>query len=62
MTGKGTFSIMLTGEGPDAKMINNSEMKYGNYFGEQETEEGKTSVSFPIPMPKDCLAQMMSWV
>ena len=41
VTGKGTFSIMLTGEGPDAKMINNSEMKYGNYFGEQETEEGK---------------------
>ena len=41
VTGKGTFSIMLTGEGPDAKMINNSDMKYGNYFGEQEIEEGK---------------------
>ena len=40
VTGKGTFSIMLTGEGPDAKMINNSDMKYGNYFGGQETEEG----------------------
>lgn len=36
VTGKGNFSIMLTGEGPDAKMINNSEMKYGSYFGEAE--------------------------
>ena len=41
VTGKGTFTISLTGEGPDAKMVNNSEMKYGNYFGEQEIEEGK---------------------
>ena len=41
VTGKGNFSIMLTGEGPDAKMINNSEMKYGSYFGEAEIEEGK---------------------
>lgn len=32
---------MLTGEGPDAKMINNSDMKYGSYFGEAEVEEGK---------------------
>ena len=31
VTGKGTFTISLTGEGPDAKMVNNSEMKYGNY-------------------------------
>lgn len=41
VTGKGNFSIMLTAEGPDAKMVNNSEMKYGNYFGESEIEEGK---------------------
>lgn len=41
VTGKGNFSIMLTGEGPDAKMLNNSEMKYGSYFGEKEIEEGK---------------------
>lgn len=41
VTGKGNFSIMLTGEGPDAKMINNSEMKYGSYFGETEIEEGR---------------------
>ena len=41
VTGKGNFSIMLTGEGPDAKMINNSDMKYGSYFGETEIEEGK---------------------
>lgn len=41
VTGKGNFSIMLTAEGPDAKLLNNSEMKYGNYFGENEIEEGK---------------------
>ena len=41
VTGKGNFSIMLAAEGPDAKLLNNSEMKYGNYFGENEIEEGK---------------------
>lgn len=41
VTGKGNFSIILTGEGPDAKMLNNSEIKYGSYFGETEIEEGK---------------------
>ena len=41
VTGKGNFSIMLTAEGPDAKLLNNSEMKYGNYFGENDIEEGK---------------------
>ena len=41
VTGKGTFSLMVTAEGPDAKMINNAIMKYGNYFGEQELEEAK---------------------
>ena len=41
VTGKGNFSIMLTAECPDAKLLNNSEMKYGNYFGENEIEEGK---------------------
>ena len=41
VTGKGNFSIMLTAEGPVAKLLNNSEMKYGNYFGENEIEEGK---------------------
>ena len=41
ITGKGNFSIMLTGEGPDAKMLNNSDIKYGSYFGETEIEEGK---------------------
>ena len=41
VTGKGNFSIMLTAEGPDAKLLNNSEMKDGNYFGENEIEEGK---------------------
>ena len=41
VTGKGNFSIMLTAEGQDAKLLNNSEMKYGNYFGENEIEEGK---------------------
>ena len=41
VTGKGNFSIMLTAEGPDAKLLNNSEMKYGNYFGENEIGEGK---------------------
>ena len=41
VTGKGNFNIMLTGEGPDAKMLNNSDMKYGSYFGEKEVEESK---------------------
>ena len=41
VTGKGNFDIMLTGEGPDAKMLNNSDMKYGSYFGEKEVEESK---------------------
>ena len=41
VTGKGNFAIMLTGEGPDAKMLNNSDMKYGSYFGEKEIEEAK---------------------
>ena len=41
VTGKGNFSIMLTAEGPDAKLLDNSEMKYGSYFGENEIEEGK---------------------
>ena len=40
-TGQGNFDIMLTGEGPDAKMLNNSDMKYGSYFGEKEVEESK---------------------
>ena len=41
VTGKGNFNIMLTGEGSDAKMLNNSDMKYGSYFGEKEVEESK---------------------
>ena len=41
MTGKGTFDLMVTAEGPDAKMINNADMKYGTYFGEREVEEAK---------------------
>lgn len=41
VTGKGTFSLLATAEGPDAKLINNVSMKYGNYFGEQEIEEAK---------------------
>lgn len=39
VTGKGTFDLMVTAEGPDAKMINNADMKYGTYFGEREVEE-----------------------
>ena len=41
VTGKGNFNLMVTAEGPDPKMINNADMKYGNYFGEQEVEEAK---------------------
>ena len=41
VTGKGTFDLKVTAEGPDAKMINNADMKYGTYFGEQEIEEVK---------------------
>ena len=41
VTGKGTFNLMVTAEGHDPKMVNNADMKYGNYFGEQEVEEAK---------------------
>lgn len=41
VTGKGNFNLMVTAEGPDPKMVNNADMKYGNYFGEQEVEEAK---------------------
>ena len=40
-TGKGNFTLMVTGEGPDAKLLNNSTMKHGVYFGENEVQEGK---------------------
>ena len=40
-TGKGNFSLMLTGEGPDAKLFNNATMKHGVYFGENEVQEAK---------------------
>lgn len=50
---------MLTGEGPDAKLLNNATMKHGVYFGENEVQEAKMSVCFPMQMQKDSLAQMM---
>ena len=40
-TGKGNFSLMLTGEGPDANLLNNATMKHGVYFGENEVQEAK---------------------
>ena len=40
-TGKGNFSLMLTGEGPDAKLLNSATMKHGVYFGENEVQEAK---------------------
>ena len=40
-TGKGNFSLMLTGEGPDAKLLNNATMKHGVYLGEDEVQEAK---------------------
>lgn len=40
-TGKGNFSLMLTGEGPDAKLLNNATMKHGVYFGKNEVQEAK---------------------
>ena len=40
-TGEGNFSLMLTGEGPDAKLLNNATMKHGVYFGENEVQEAK---------------------
>ena len=36
-----SFSLMLTGEGPDAKLLNNATMKHGVYFGENEVQEAK---------------------
>lgn len=41
VTGKGNFNLMVTAEGPDPKMVNNADMKYGNYFGEREVEGAK---------------------
>ena len=40
-TGKGNFSLYVTGEGPDAKLLNNASMKDGVYFGEREVQEVK---------------------
>mgnify|MGYP001657996676 CR=1 FL=1 len=40
-TGKGNFSLYVTGEGPDAKLLNNASMKDGVYFGEREVQEAK---------------------
>ncbi|MDD7218878.1 MAG: ABC transporter permease [Clostridia bacterium] len=40
-TGKGDFSIELNGEGPDARLLENADMKHGVYFGEKEIQEGK---------------------
>ena len=39
VTGKGTFNLMVTAEGPDAKMINNADMKYGSYFGSRRLKQ-----------------------
>lgn len=41
VTGKGNFNLMLTAEGQDARLINNTTMKHGSYFGEMEVEEGQ---------------------
>ena len=40
-TGKGNFSLMLTGEEPDPKLLNNATLKHGVYFGENEVQEAK---------------------
>ena len=41
VTGKGDFSLSVTGEAQDAKFVDNATMKYGSYFGAKEVEEGK---------------------
>ena len=41
VTGKGNFSLSITGEGPDARLVNNATMKHGIYFGEAEVQEAK---------------------
>ena len=41
VTGKGNCKLMVTAEGPDPKMVNNADRKYGNYVGEREVEEAK---------------------
>lgn len=51
-TGKGNFSLMLTGEGPDAKLLNNATMKHGVYFGKMKSRKQKMSVCFPMQMQK----------
>ena len=44
-TGKGNFTLMLTGEGPDAKLVNNAAMKHGSIFrGEMKCRKEKMSV------------------
>ena len=41
-TGKGNFTLMVTGEGPDAKLLNNATMKHRSLFwGKNEVQEGK---------------------
>ena len=41
VTGKGDFTLSITGEGPDARLVNNAVMKHGIYFGEAEVREAK---------------------
>ena len=41
VTGKGSFPLYVTAEGPDAKLVNNINMKHGTYFGENELMEAQ---------------------
>ena len=40
-TGKGNFSLYLTGDTEDAKMVNNDSMKRGNYFTDADVAEAR---------------------
>lgn len=41
VTGKGNFPLYVSAEGPDAKLVNNINMKHGTYFGENELMEAQ---------------------
>ncbi len=60
-TGKGNFTLMVTGEGPDAKLLNNATMKHGVYFGENEVQEGKNVCVISDSDAKRLFGTVMLW-
>lgn len=44
VTGKGNFSLSVTGEAQDAKLVDNATMKYGSYFGAKRLRKARVCV------------------